>query len=100
MIPAQPYPGDQEAARQTGVRLPYCTCVGRASDDPHKDACEFWTALLAARKSWHDRNVVAWSCSQEAKGKPRCEHWCGYPDLCTAAGVERRSQHNSDDQSA
>lgn len=88
-IPARPYPGDEAAVRQAGVTLPYCTCA-KMSDDPHKGGCPFWEAILAARKSWHDRNLVAWSCSQEAKGQQRCEQWCGYPELCTAVGTDRR----------
>jgi hypothetical protein len=97
MIPARPFPGDEAAVRQAGVTLPYCSCVGRHSDDPHKDGCPFWMAILAARKLWHDRNVVAWSCSQEAIGKKRCDLWCGYPQFCTATGTDRRKPDSQSD---
>lgn len=89
-IPARSYPGDEEAVRQTGVPLPYCTCVVRASDDPHKDGCKFWVGILAARKLWMDRNVTAWSCSQEVRGNKRCSQWCGHLEFCTATGTDRR----------
>lgn len=94
-IPARAYPGDEAAVREAGVTLPYCSCVARASDDPHKKDCPFWISVLAARKAWHDRNVTAWSCSQEAKGQARCEQWCGWPQYCTAAGTDRRTQKES-----
>jgi len=90
-IPARSYPGDEEAVRQSGVRLPYCTC-SRGSDDPHKDNCKFWAGILAARTLWMDRNVTAWSCRQEASGHERCSQWCGHPEFCTAVGTDRRAQ--------
>lgn len=92
-IPARPYPGDEEAVRQAfghPSRLPHCTCVARCDDDPHKKDCPFWTGVLIARNAWFDRNVAAWSCSQEAKGRPRCQQWCGHPQYCTATGTDRR----------
>lgn len=85
------YPGDEEAVRQAGKQLPYCSCVARADDDPHKKGCEFWIAVLGARKAWMDRNVIAWSCVSEAEGRGRCAQWCGQPRFCIASMTDRRA---------
>lgn len=91
MIPARPYPGDEEAVRLAGVPLGYCTCPARADDDAHRNYCKFWKGVLKARKQWHDRNIVAWSCSEEAHGHKRCKLWCGHITYCTATGTDRRA---------
>lgn len=90
LIPVRPYPGDEEAVCEAGIDPPYCTCVARCEDGPHQQNCPFWTAILAARKIWLDANVIAWSCSSEATGRGRCEHWCGHPEYCPATGTDRR----------
>ena len=79
------YPGDDAAVKQSGSDLGLCACGGRGGDDAHKPSCQFWQGILAARKRWHDRHVVAWSCCQEAKGEEKCETWCGHQRYCTAS---------------
>ena len=85
------YPGDEEAVRQSGVRLPFCSCVGRRDDDPHKPECEFWNGVLSVRRQWIERHVVAWSCWSEANvGKStlangKCNQWCGNQHSCPAS---------------
>lgn len=98
-IPALPYPGDEEALRQfVKGSVPFCTCIERSNDDPHRKNCPFWLTILAARGSWMNRNIAAWSCSMEARGRERCTQWCGNPGLCTAVG--NSSAQNGPDAAA
>ncbi len=77
-------PGDEELIRQSGIQLRHCSCSGGSGDEAHADDCPLWLDVLAARQWWRDRHVVAWSCSQEAKGGKRCAQWCGHQKYCTA----------------
>ena len=77
-------PGDEELIRQSGIQLRHCSCSGGSGDEAHADDCPLWLDVLAARQWWRDRHVVAWSCSQEAKGGKMCAQWCGHQKYCTA----------------
>lgn len=85
------YPGDYEAVRLSGVKLPSCSCVGRGIDDDHGESCGFWNGILEIRRKWTERHVVAWSCWCEANvgkspfAKGKCEQWCLNQEQCPAA---------------
>jgi hypothetical protein len=81
-------PGDEDLLRNAEKPIPSCTCVARGSDDPHGKECPFWLTILSARKAWRDKHVVAWSCSQEARGKVRCDQWCGLQQYCPASTLD------------
>jgi hypothetical protein len=78
------YPGDEAAVKESGLPPEYCNCTG-GGDDPHKPYCDYWNWILTARKMWHQKHVVAWSCKREATGHECCKQWCGNQRFCTAS---------------
>lgn len=78
------YPGDDAVFKEFGGSQPSCSCDRWGDDAPHSPSCKFWQFVLALRKRWREKHLVAWSCSREAGGEPRCEDWCGGQRICVA----------------
>ncbi len=77
------YPGDEKAVELAGLPRQYCDCRG-GYDGFHHDYCSYWKWVLASRKAWHDKHVVAYSCSRDERGDG-CKQWCGRQATCTAS---------------
>lgn len=75
------------------TRTPFCSCVGRGSDDSHKQECAFWQHIMKARddhKPLYSTYLCceAFGCRREMEGQAACKYWCGQLDRCLAALVQ------------